>query len=106
MMNFNFIGNLSSDVDLRSVNTNGGAKYVANFDVAVNEGFGDSRKTTFIRVSAWGTTAENCAKYLTKGKKVYIAGSPRVNAYINKDGAAVGTLEVSANEVEFLSPVQ
>lgn len=57
----------------------------------------------FIPVVVWRTQAENCAKYLSNGRKVAVRGEIRTNNY-SKDGRKVYTTEVVANEVEFLSP--
>ena len=58
----------------------------------------------FFRVSAWGNSGVNCSKYLSKGRKVCVVGSVSANAYIRNDGSAAASMEVFAEEVEFLSP--
>ena len=58
----------------------------------------------FFRVSAWDTLGENCAKYVTKGKKIAVIGAVSVYVYTKKDGTPGASMEVIANEVEFLSP--
>ena len=42
------------------------------------------------------------AQYITKGTKVYVEGSPDADAYINKEGKAVGNLKINVREFEFL----
>ena len=42
------------------------------------------------------------AQYITKGTKVYVEGSPDADAYINKEGKAVGSLKINVREFEFL----
>ena len=77
------------------------------FTVAVNRrraGNGDKEQVDFFRVAAWRDLGENCAKYLTKGRKVCVTGPVSANAYIGQDGQARASLEVNAQEVEFLSP--
>ena len=59
--------------------------------------------TDFFRVTAWDQTADICGKYLQKGKKVAVVGAVSVHAYTTKTGEAGASLEVVANEVEFLS---
>lgn len=97
------IGNLCSDPEIR-VTTSG--KSVCSFRLAVDrrkksEGQPD---TDFFRVTAWSALADNCKKYLAKGKKVAVSGPVSVTTYQNKDGQFRATLEVLADEVEFLSP--
>ena len=45
-----------------------------------------------------------CAKYLSKGKKVCVIGPVAVRTYTANDGTTRATMEVTADEVELLSP--
>lgn len=97
------IGNATKDSELR---TTPQGKNVCSFTVAVNrrkraEG---QQETDYFRVSAWDQLAENCGKYVTKGKKVAVVGSVSVRTYTTQDGKTGASLEVVASEVEFLSP--
>ena len=103
MNNCTIIGNLCNDPELRTTSS---GKAVCAFRLAV-----DRRKKTegqpssdFFRVTAWSALAENCKKYLAKGKKVAVSGPVSVTTYQNKDGQFRATLEVLADEVEFLTP--
>lgn len=58
----------------------------------------------FFRVSAWRQLGENCAKYLSKGRKVCVIGPVSVNTYTGSDGITRASLEVTADDVEFLTP--
>ena len=102
MNKLTIIGNLVNDPELR---TTPNGKSVCNFTVAVNrrnkiEGQPDS---DFFRVAVWNQMGENCAKYLAKGRKVCVIGPVSVRAYEGKNGKAGASLEVMAQEVEFLS---
>ena len=57
----------------------------------------------FFRVSAWNQLGETCARYLAKGRKVAVVGPVSVHTYQGNDGQTRASLEVMANEVEFLS---
>lgn len=102
-------GNLTRDPESRV--TQSGIN-VCTFTVAVNKPLTKSQKDAgqqaqakFFRVSAWRELGDNCQKYLAKGRKVMVVGTVDVNAYIgNQDGQAHASLEVTANEVEFLTP--
>ncbi len=97
------IGNLTKDPELR---TTPAGKQVCNFSVAVNRRQKDQNGQTitdFFRVSAWNELANNCAKYLTKGKKIAVIGTVSVRTY-ESNGKSGASLEVMASEVEFLSP--
>ncbi len=65
---------------------------------------GDRRdETTWFRVSVWGRQAENCAKYLAKGRKVLVVGRVSANAFTGRDGEVRASLEINAATVRFLS---
>lgn len=103
MNSLTIIGNLTNDPELRTTTS---GKNVCGFSVAVNrrnkiEGQPDA---DFFRVSAWGQLGENCAKFLAKGKKVCVVGSVSVRTYENQKHETRASMEVKANDVEFLSP--
>ena len=92
------IGNLTKDPETR---TTPNGKTVCNFDIAVNDRQGNA---TYFRISAWSQLGESCQKYLSKGKKVSVIGPVSARAYTDRNGNANVSIEVAANEVEFLSP--
>lgn len=97
------IGNLTKDPETRSTAT--GIK-VCSFTVAVNRRHRDGQpdQADFFRVSAWRALGENCEKYLSKGKKVAVTGPVSVSTYQAQDGSTRASLDVMAEDVEFLSP--
>lgn len=95
------IGNLTSDPTLRYTPQQ---IPVCNFTVAVNDRNGDEQAAQFFRVTAWRKMAENCNEYLRKGRKVFVSGSVRPSTYQASDGSTRVNLDVTADEVEFLSP--
>lgn len=98
------IGNLSSDPDTR---TTPSGVTVCSFTVAVNRRFANAdgeRQTDFFRVNAWRQLGEVCAKHLAKGKKVAVRGELQARLYDAKNGEKRMSLDVAADEVEFLSP--
>ena len=98
------IGNLTADPVLRA--TQNGTS-VCSFTLAVSRRFpgpDGQRETDFFRVNAWRGLAETCNKYLAKGKKAAIVGELQARTYTAKDGTTRMSLDVSADEVEFLSP--
>lgn len=99
------IGNLTADPETRTTQT---GKQVTSFTVAVNrrQSAQAGQEADFFRVAAWNQLGEICAKYLAKGRKCAVTGSIRAGAYTNSQGKAVGTLEVTADNVEFLTPRQ
>lgn len=77
---------------------------VATFTVAIDRPRrADAEKQTdFPRVTVFGKQAENCEKFLAKGRLVGIHGRLQTGSYTNKDGATVYTTDVVADRVEFL----
>ena len=99
-------GNLTKDPETRQT---GNGKSVCNFTVAVSRREKDENgqnKADFFRVAAWGQMGENCQKYLTKGRKVAVVGTVSVRPYTDKDGKPAASMDVFAQEVEFLSSAQ
>lgn len=92
------IGNLSSDPETRETK----AGNVTSFNVAVNAK-GKEPKAVFFRVAAWRQLGEICQKFLKKGKKVAVVGSVGATAYLS-NGQPKASLEITAEDVEFLSP--
>lgn len=103
------VGNLTRDPELRSVNTANGPASVCTLSVAVNRrqrAQNGQQEADFFRVTAWRGLADNCQKYLAKGRKVAVTGSVSVSTYQGNDGVTRASLEVAADDVEFLSPKQ
>ena len=99
-----FTGNLTADPEMRA--TPSGVT-VCVFTVAVNLRFANAdgdRITDFFRVNAWRQLGESCGKYLAKGRKVAEVGELQARTYQAKDGTTRMSLDVAADEVEFLSP--
>lgn len=103
MLRVEGIGNLTRDPETRTVQKGENGGKVCNFTVAASVGYGDYKRTEFVRVAAWNGLGETCMKFLRKGSKVYISGTPTVNTYVNSNGEAAGNIELRLEEVEFLS---
>ena len=102
MNKLTIIGNLTRDPELRT--TQSGIS-VCSFTVAVNrrkhaEG---QPEADFFKVSAWRQLGENCAKWLIKGRKVCVVGPVSVSTYQANDGTTRAQMEITADDVEFLS---
>ena len=104
MNKITLIGNLTKEPDVRS--TPSGIT-VCQFTIAVNRRFPNSdgdRQTDFFRIYAWRQLGEVCGRCLSKGKKVAVLGELQARTYEAKDGTTHLSLDVQADEVEFLSP--
>ena len=104
MNNVNLIGNLTRDPELR-YSTGANQTAVCRFTIAVNDGYGDKQRTSFIPIVVFNKQAENCDRYLAKGRRVAITGRIQTGSY-EKDGRTVYTTDVIASNVEFLSTGQ
>jgi single-strand DNA-binding protein len=93
------VGNLTADPEKRSTRD---SISVCSFTVAVNDRKKDS--ATFFRVTAWRGLADNCTAYLTKGRKVAVTGQVGISTYQGRDGKTHASIEVQADDVEFLTP--
>lgn len=96
MNNVVLIGRLTRDPELRWSND----LAVARFSVAVDRN-GKDKGTDFPSIVVFGKQAENCEKYLAKGRKVAIQGHIQTGSY-EKDGRKIYTTDVVADRVEFL----
>ena len=103
-------GNLTKDMDVKIIK--GKTKkdndvIVGRFTLAVNEGYGDNKKATFIPVTIFNKTVENLEEYLIKGTKVNVVGRLDINnveteegykTYVNKISKKIKLIKVAKNE--------
>ena len=99
------IGNLTRDPELKTT-PNGYS--VCEFTIAVNDRNARRQQNgqdsaQFFRISAWRQLGENCQRYLAKGRKAYVSGPLTARTYQANDGTTRVSLEVQADDVEFLS---
>ncbi len=97
------VGNLGSDPESRMA----GDTPVCNFSLATNESWKgkDGQKqdrTEWHRIIVWGKVGENCQKFLSKGRPVYIEGKLQTRSWEDKEGVKRYTTEVVARDVKFL----
>lgn len=100
------IGNLTRDPELAQTNS---GKSVCKFSIAVNRNYtqADGEKVTdYFTIVTWNGQAENCARYLKKGKKIAVVGELQQRSFEGNDGVKRTVIEIQAQEVEFLSPME
>ena len=97
------IGNLTRDPELSE--TPSGVT-VCRFAIAVNRGYGDNRATDFYNVTAWRRLGETVARYTKKGNKIAVYGDLQIRQYDANDGTRRTSVDVIAQDVEFLTPKQ
>lgn len=97
-------GNLTKDMNVKickGKTKKDNDTIVGRFTVAVNEGYGENKKTTFIPVTIFNKTVENLEEYLIKGTKVNICGKLDIKNEETEDGYKT-YVSVLANEVQLL----
>lgn len=100
------IGNLTRDPEYTTT-ISGVAK--CSFTLAVQRRFANAdgkREADFIPIITWRQTAENCAKYLAKGRKCCVEGTIQTRSYDAQDGTKRYVTEIIADSVEFLGGAQ
>jgi len=99
------VGRLGADPEMRHTQN---GQPVCNLSVATSERWTGqdgqkNERTEWHRVSVFGKTAENCGRYLAKGRQVYIEGRIQSREYQDKDGNQRKAWEVVAQHVTFLA---
>ena len=104
------IGNLTRDPEVGQ--TAGGAT-MCRLRLAVNETFRDRRTgeertiATFLDVTAWGPVAENCGRFLGKGRQVLVCGRLYTEEWVDKEtGKKRSAVRIRADRVGFLGGTQ
>lgn len=92
------MGRLTRDPEMR--HTNSGTP-VTTFSIAIDNGYGDNKRTDFVNCLAWNKTAEFVTKYFTKGKMIIVIGRITTRSWETQDGKRAYATEVVANEVNF-----
>ena len=91
-------GHLGADLEVKQ--TQNGKSY-ARFSIAVNTGYGDNKRTSWLPCTVWGKSAETMAKWCKKGTLVNITAEAIQNSYTNKDGNKVNSIEFTVRTWEF-----
>ncbi len=102
------VGRLGRDPEIR-YSQQGTA--VVNFSVATSEEWYDKasgekkERTQWHRIVVFGKQGENCEKFLSKGRQLYIEGRIQTSDY-EKDGQKHYVTDIVANTVQFLGDRQ
>ena len=96
MNTITLVGSLTKDPEMKG----GGESKVCQMRVA--ESNGSKGTPLYINVSAFGRQAENCQRYLSKGRSVAISGRLRFREWDTEDGKR-SEHSIAADRVDFLS---
>src|SRR5438477_8045314 len=97
------VGSLGADPELKYTPS---GRAVCNLRIATTDVFKDKsgqrqERTEWHRITVWGDQGENCQKYLSKGRPVYVEGRLQTRTY-DKDGQKHYATDVVADRVVFL----
>lgn len=98
MNTVSIMGRVANEFELRKTQA---GKSVVNMTVAVDNGWGDSKRTDFFDVVAWNGTAEFISKYFKKGQMIAITGSLQTRQWEDKSGNKRKNTEIIAGQVYF-----
>jgi single-strand DNA-binding protein len=98
------VGNLGKDPEVRFT---GSGKAVCKFPLATTTSWNDTEgarqeRTEWHNIIVWGKQGENCGKFLSKGRQVFVEGEIRSRSYDDKDGNKRYITEIVAQNVRFL----
>src|SRR5436190_23665842 len=100
--NVSIMGNLTRDPEMRYTQS---GKGVCNLSIANNRVYvaNGEKKTevSYFDVEVWGAVAENCVKYLKKGRGVIVEGRLKQDRW-EKEGKTQSKVKISANNIHFL----
>ena len=91
------LGNLVKDLEVTVTKND---KLVGKTTLAVNEGYGDNKKTTFVNLAIFGERCDKLQQYLLKGTGVLIDGKLDINNVQDKDGNWSTYVTIIVNELQ------
>jgi len=78
-------------------------KFILNFSVAVNIGYGDNKKTNWYKCIAWQTTGELINKLAQKGTQIIVDGSQEIKEWLDKEGIKHTSVEITVRDFDILA---
>ena len=102
MNQVNIIGRVGAEIELRYTPS---GKAVTELNLAVDDGWGENKKTAWIGVTLWDKTAECAAKYVRKGDRLGITGRLTQDEWEDKEtGKKQRKTKVTASDIHLLEP--
>ena len=98
MNEFRFLGNLLDHSETTMSKT---GKEILTFRIAVNSGYGDYKKVAYIRIKAFGKSAE-WHRGMMKGQAVIVIGSVDTGSY-KKGEETIYTTDFVAREIHLVA---
>jgi single-strand DNA-binding protein len=92
-------GRLGAKPELKTTTSQ---KTVAKFSVAVDEGYGDKKKSNWVTVECWDRNAEAVGKFGDKGLRIAVTGRLSFDEWTDKNENKVVRAKVVASSLEFI----
>ena len=99
MNNINLIGRLTREPEMKR--TDSGLS-ICTFTLAIDDVHSKEDRTDYIRITVFGSQADNCEKYLRKGFLAGVSGRLRSDQYTDSEGIKRYPVDVTAERVQFL----
>lgn len=100
---FTGIGRLGRDAEVRHTQT---GTPITTFAVAIDEGFGERKTTTWFDCAMFGERGEKVAGYIRKGDRIGVTGSIRLDTYTTRDGVEKSKVALRVHDVTLLGGKQ
>lgn len=101
MNSINLIGRCGTTPEQKTTQS---GKLVTNFRLAVDDGYGDKKKTIWVGVQCWEKTAEVVSQYLSKGDQVAVTGKLQSDEFTPKGADKPTTVFfIQAQNITFLA---
>ena len=97
------LGNLVKDLEVTVTKND---KLVGKTTLAVNEGYGDNKKTTFVNLAIFGERCDKLQQYLLKGTGVLIDGKLDINNVQDKEGNWSTYVTIIVNDLQITKFVE
>lgn len=101
MNKFIGLGNLTRDPKFREIK---GDNKVCDFAIAINNKAANS--VFYIDIETWNKVAENCNRFLSKGRKVLVEGKLSMSTWQTKSGENRTRIFCRADTVTFLDKTE
>lgn len=99
MNNISLIGRLTKDYEVKNLPS---GKSMGILSLAVDDGWGDNKHTSFFEVVVFGKQVDAHSNYIGKGSKIGVQGSIRQDRWEGQDGTKRSKIKVIADRIEYL----
>jgi len=99
MNSFSAVGRIGRDAEVRY--TQSGTALTV-FPLAVDDGIGDKKVTTWIDCAMWGERGTKIAEHIRKGDQLFVKGSIRLETYTTKDGSEKSKVAMRIEDIQLL----